>query len=50
MEDGETSLTWIIVHQEPSSLSSLVSPQIPIILESSAVHATSRLRESGVTV
>ena len=42
--------TWIIVHHEPSSLSSLVSPQIPMILESSAAHATSLFKESGVTV
>ena len=42
--------TWIIVHQEPSSLSTFVSPQIPMMLESSAAHATKRLSESGVTV
>jgi hypothetical protein len=28
----------------------LVSPQMPIMLESSAAEATRRLRESGVTV
>ena len=39
-----------MVHQEPSSLSNFVSPQIPMMLESSAVHATRRFSESGVTV
>lgn len=39
-----------MVHQESSSFLSRVSPQIPIILESSAAEATRRLRDSGVTV
>ena len=39
-----------MVHQESSSFLSRVSPQIPIILESSAAEATRRFRDSGVTV
>lgn len=42
--------TWIIVHQEPSSLSNLVSPQTAITCASSEVTATKRLSDSGVTV
>lgn len=42
--------TWIMVHQEPSGFSNFVSPQIPMILESSATDATRRFTESGVTV
>src|SRR5882762_5739397 len=39
-----------MVHQESSSFLSRVSPQIPMILESSAAEATRRLRDPGVTV
>jgi hypothetical protein len=41
--------TWIMVHQDPSSFSSFVSPQTPMILESSAAVATSRFKESEFT-
>ena len=39
-----------MVHHDCCSLSSLVSPQQPIMLESSAHIAIKRFRESGVTV
>src|SRR6267154_4726131 len=39
-----------MVHQESSSFLSRVSPQIPMILESSAAEATRRLRDPTVTV
>ena len=42
--------TWIMVVRDSRSLASLVSPQIPMIVESSEVHAISRLSESGMTV
>lgn len=47
---GHELHTCTIVHQEPSSLSNFVSPQTARICESSAAHATSRFRESGVTL
>ena len=43
------ALTWIIVHQEFSSFCSFVSPQIPMILESSMTAATSLFSDGGVT-
>jgi len=46
---GEEPLAWIMVHQDPSSFWSLVSPQIPIILQSAIEAATRRLRDWGVT-
>lgn len=42
-------LTWIMVHQEPSSFWSLVSPQMPMIWESLIVAATSLFKDGGVT-
>lgn len=43
-------LTWIMVVNDSRSFSNLVSPQIPIISESSDVHAIIRFSESGSTV
>ena len=39
------ALTWIIVHQEFSSFCNFVSPQIPIMLESSMEAATRRFSD-----
>lgn len=38
-----------MVHQDPSSFWSLVSPHMPIMLESAIEAATRRLRDLGVT-
>jgi hypothetical protein len=51
MSDGLTFvLTWIIVVSDSRSFSSLVSPQMPIILESSDAQEIIRFSESGMTV
>lgn len=43
-------LTWIIVVKDSLGFSSLVSPQMPMMLESSAQLAIIRFKDSGVTV
>lgn len=49
-QGGVERRAWIMVVKDSRSFASLVSPQIPIMVESSEVHAISRFSESGMTV